>query len=62
MKKGMNYMLTTKRLTLRKRTEADADSLYEYAKAPEVGLAAGRQPHKSREESLDVIRNVLCGA
>ena len=55
-------MLTTERLILRKWTEADADSLYEYAKDPEVGPVAGWPPHKSTEESLDVIRNVLNGA
>ena len=55
-------MLQTERLMLRKWTETDADSLYEYAKDPDVGPIAGWQPHKSREESLDVIRNVLNGA
>ena len=55
-------MLTTERLILRKWTEADADSLYEYAKDPEVGPVAGWPPHKSTEESLDVIRNVFNGA
>ena len=38
-----------------------ADSLFEYAKDPEVGPIAGWPPHRSREESLDVIRNVLNG-
>mgnify|MGYP000985727895 CR=1 FL=1 len=52
-------MLKTKRLTLRKWTETDAGSLYEYAKDPAVGPIAGWPPHKSKEESLDVIRNVL---
>ena len=55
-------MLKTKRLTLRKWTETDAGSLYEYAKDPAVGPIAGWPPHKSKEESLDVIRNVLNGA
>ena len=54
-------MLQTKRLLLREWTEADAESLYEYAKDPEVGPAAGWPPHKSRAESLEVIRNVLGG-
>ena len=54
--------LTTQRLILRKWTEADADSLYEYAKDPAVGPIAGWPPHKSKEESLAVIRNVLNGA
>lgn len=55
-------MFQTKRLILRKWTEADADSLYEYAKDPDVGPAAGWQPHRSREESLAVIRSVLNGS
>lgn len=54
-------MLQTERLILRKWTEADADSLFEFASDPDIGPVAGWQPHKSREESLDVIRNVLNG-
>ena len=53
--------LETDRLVLRKWTEADAASLFEYAKDPDVGPIAGWPPHKSVEESLDVIRNVLNG-
>ena len=53
--------MKTERLVLRKWTEADADSLFEYAKDPEVGPIACWPPHRSREESLDVIRNVLNG-
>ena len=34
-------MLETERLLLRKWTEEDADSLFEYAKDPEVGPIAG---------------------
>lgn len=55
------FMLETERLILRKWTEEDADSLFEYAKCPEVGPIAGWPPHKSAHESLDVIRNVFCG-
>ena len=55
-------MLETQRLILRKWIEEDADSLFEYAKDPEVGPVAGWPPHKSKEESLDVIRNVFHGA
>ena len=55
-------MLQTKRLILRKWTETDADSLYEYAKDPAVGPIAGWPPHQSREESINIIRNVLNGA
>ena len=55
-------MLETKRLRLRKWTEADAADLFEYAKDPDVGPIAGWPPHRSIEESLDVIKNVLDGA
>lgn len=55
-------MLQAERLILRKWTQTDADSLYEYAKDPAVGPIAGWPPHQSKEESLDVIRNVLNGA
>lgn len=54
-------MLETERLLLRKWTEADADSLYTYAKDPEVGPVAGWPPHKNVEESKEVIRNVFNG-
>lgn len=37
-------MLETERLLLRKWTEEDADSLFEYAKDPEVGPIAGWPP------------------
>ena len=55
-------MLKTERLLLRKWQESDAESLFEYAKNPEIGPIAGWKPHKSVEESLQVIRNVLNGA
>lgn len=55
-------MLKTKRLILRKWAETDAVSLLEYAKDPDVGPIAGWPPHKSVEESLNTIRNVLNGA
>lgn len=49
----------TERLILRPWREADAESLYEYAKDPRVGPIAGWQPHTSISDSLDIIRNVL---
>ena len=53
--------LETDRLILRRWTDADAESLYEYAKDPAVGPAAGWPPHKSVAESLNVIRHVFNG-
>ena len=54
-----NKVLNTRRLLLRPWTEEDAESLYKYAKNPEIGIPAGWPPHKSVEESLDVIKNVF---
>ncbi len=56
-----NDILQTERLTLRRWKESDADSLYEYAKDPAIGPIAGWPPHKSVEESLSVIKDVLNG-
>ena len=33
--------MNTERLLLRKRKESDAESMFEYAKDPDVGLIAG---------------------
>ncbi|MBQ5865928.1 MAG: GNAT family N-acetyltransferase [Oscillospiraceae bacterium] len=52
-------MMQTKRLILRPWQEADAESLYAYAKDPDIGLPAGWPPHKSVEDSREVIRYVL---
>lgn len=52
-------MLETKRLILRPWKESDAESLYEYAKDPEIGPPAGWPPHTSVEDSRDIIRKVF---
>ena len=52
-------MLETKRLILRPWEEKDAESLYEYAKDPEVGPPAGWPPHTSVDNSRQIICNVL---
>ena len=54
-----NATIETKRLVLRHWEDADAESLYEYAKDPAVGPIAGWPAHKSVDESLDVIRTVF---
>lgn len=51
----------TERLILRPWKETDAESLFKYAKDPDVGPIAGWPPHKSIDESRDVIKNVFCG-
>ncbi len=54
--------LETERLILRPFEDSDAENVYLYAKDPDVGPIAGWPPHKSIDESLEVIRNVLSGA
>ena len=49
----------TERLILRPWKESDAESLYEYARDPEVGPIAGWPPHTSVENSREIIRDVL---
>ena len=55
-------VLITERLVLRPWTDSDAESLFEYAKDPDVGPIAGWPPHKNVEESREVIRNVFTGS
>ena len=54
-------ILHTERLWLRPWNEADAEGLFEYAKDPDVGPIAGWPPHKSVEESRNVIQNIFTG-
>ena len=51
--------LETERLLLRPWTLGDAEELYRYAKDPEVGPAAGWEPHTSVENSREIIKTVL---
>lgn len=52
-------ILKTERLILRPWEETDAESLYEYAKDPAVGPAAGWPVHTSVENSEMIIKTVL---
>ena len=54
-------VLETKRLILRLWRESDAEALFKYASDPDVGPRAGWPPHKSVEESLEIIRTVFSG-
>lgn len=54
-----NLSIETERLILRPWEESDAESLYEYAKNPDVGPIAGWPVHTSVENSLDIIKEVL---
>lgn len=51
--------LVTERLILRPWLEEDAAALYRWASNPKIGLSAGWAPHKSEEESREVIKEVL---
>ena len=53
--------METERIILRPWRDSDAKSLYKYASDPEVGPRAGWPPHKSEEESLEVIHTVFAG-
>ena len=44
---------------LRPWRKSDAEVLFKYASDPDVGSRAGWPPHKSVEESLEVIRTVF---
>lgn len=47
--------LETKRLWLRDLQDTDADDMYEYARSPKVGPAAGWKPHENKEETARII-------
>lgn len=51
--------METERLILRPWRECDAEALYKYASDPKVGPRAGWPPHKSVEESLEIIRTIF---
>lgn len=53
--------IETEELILRPWQESDAETLFKYASDPEVGPRAGWPPHKSVEESLEIIRTVFAG-
>lgn len=55
----MQPPLYTQRLKLRPWKDSDAESLFKYAKDPDVGPVAGWPPHTSVEHSLETIHNVL---
>ena len=52
-------VMETNRIILRPWRDSDAAALFKWASDPDVGPRAGWAPHKSREESLDVIRTVF---
>lgn len=53
--------METDRIILRSWLEEDAPALFKYASDPEVGPRAGWPPHRSLDESREVIRTVFSG-
>ena len=49
----------TRSIYLRTWLDSDAETLFKYASDPDVGPRAGWSPHKSVEESLEIIRTVF---
>ncbi len=52
-------MMETERILLRPWRDNDAAALFKYASDPDVGPRAGWPPHKSVEESLEIIHTVF---
>ena len=52
-------ILKTTNLILRPWMESDAKCLYYFAKNPNVGPIAGWPPHKSINDSFNIIRTVF---
>ena len=51
--------METDRIILRPWRESDAEILFKWASDPDVGPRAGWPPHKSVEESLEIIHTVF---
>lgn len=52
-------IIETGNLLLRPWKKEDAECLYHFARNPKIGPIAGWPPHKSADDSLDVINTVL---
>lgn len=55
----MYLTIETQRLILRPVEQGDVDDVYEYSKEPNVGPNAGWAPHKSREETLQIMNEIF---
>jgi len=55
----VKMILRTTRLILRPWVQSDAESLYNYAKDPQIGPIAGWPVHTSVENSREIIESVL---
>ena len=56
-----NVTLKTKRLILRPWKLTDLDDFFEYASVDGVGQMAGWEPHKSKDESLEILNRFIEG-
>ena len=56
-----NVTLKTKRLILRPWKLNDLDDFFEYASVDGVGQMAGWEPHKSKDESLEILNRFIEG-
>ncbi len=52
-------IIETERLKLRPWLERDAEDLYKYASNPKIGPIAGWPPHKSLDDSLNIIKTIF---
>ena len=52
-------ILKTKRLLLRPWVDSDEAQLYELAKDPHVGPPCGWEPHEDRQESREILEDIL---
>lgn len=59
MNLSVNPELVTERLVLRRWRSEDAADLFEAARDPHIGPAAGWPPHRSVGESAEVIRTIF---
>lgn len=53
--------IVTERLILRHIKNSDAEDIYEYSKNPDVGPNAGWEPHKSIEETKELMKTIFLG-
>lgn len=58
----MKDTIKTERLILRPCTLEDSEALYEYMKNPNVGPHAGWAPHKSLEETKEIVKSIFLNA
>jgi len=59
VKGSIKNRMETNRIILRPWRDSDAETLFKWASDPDVGPRAGWAPHKSVEESLEIIRTVF---